>query len=203
MQVNTWLLLSRKSKRINTNRNASYRLSVTSGDQCSWGLSVSCSELRLGKRKVRRAPRKNQPLFALPQTIEDVITVTLDLQFQYLWVDMYCIKQNDMLDFHTQIQQMDRIYRGAEITIIAAAGTGPSGYQFGEGVQTSLCHNWWSECGHFIRTTVGWSEEFPMALSRMDLSGKSLRWTQTLLHRNASHCRLYARVGQWKYCSSA
>lgn len=70
--------------------------------------------------------QENQPLFTLPQTIEDAIAVTLDLQFQYLWVDMYCIKQNDVFDFHTQIRQMDRIYRGAEITIVAAAGTGPS-----------------------------------------------------------------------------
>ncbi|KAI0010904.1 heterokaryon incompatibility protein-domain-containing protein [Xylariaceae sp. FL0662B] len=56
-----------------------------------------------------------------PATIEDAITVTLRLGYQYLWVDQYCINQNSA-EKMIHIQQMDRIYRNAEACITAAAG---------------------------------------------------------------------------------
>ncbi|KAE9363988.1 HET-domain-containing protein [Stipitochalara longipes BDJ] len=58
----------------------------------------------------------------LPRSIEDAITVALALGFQYLWVDQYCIPQDDEDERARQIQFMDEIYHGAELTIIAAAG---------------------------------------------------------------------------------
>ncbi|KAJ4293350.1 hypothetical protein N0V90_008632 [Kalmusia sp. IMI 367209] len=51
--------------------------------------------------------------------------VTRQLSFRYLWVDRYCIDQNDRNDKHTQIAQMDLIYSSAKLTIIAAAGEHP------------------------------------------------------------------------------
>lgn len=59
----------------------------------------------------------------LPLTIVDAITVTKELGFQYLWIDQYCIDQSDDEDKKRQIQQMDRIYKCADLTIIAAAGS--------------------------------------------------------------------------------
>jgi hypothetical protein len=61
----------------------------------------------------------------LPRTIEDAIIVTLVLGFDYLWVDRYCL-DNSSEDFHQQLQQMDRIYAGSMLTIIAAAGSSGS-----------------------------------------------------------------------------
>ncbi|CAN9287341.1 unnamed protein product [Alternaria alternata] len=58
----------------------------------------------------------------LPATIEDAISVTRSLGFQYLWVDKYCVSQTDQSDFKRQIRQMHLIYRSAQITIIAAGG---------------------------------------------------------------------------------
>lgn len=58
----------------------------------------------------------------LPLTIDDAITVTKALGFQYLWVDQYCIDQNNEDDKHKQILHMDLIYKCADLTIIAAAG---------------------------------------------------------------------------------
>ncbi|KAF2741511.1 HET-domain-containing protein, partial [Polyplosphaeria fusca] len=55
----------------------------------------------------------------VPSTIQDAITVTLNLGLQYLWVDAYCILQTDHDDVHRQIRQMDLIYRSAQVTIIA------------------------------------------------------------------------------------
>jgi Heterokaryon incompatibility protein (HET) len=61
----------------------------------------------------------------LPDTIEDAITVTRNLGFQYLWVDRYCINQQNEKEASAQIRQMDLVYKNAEITIIAAAGKDP------------------------------------------------------------------------------
>lgn len=59
----------------------------------------------------------------LPLTIAD-ITVTKALGLRYLWVDQYCINQQDKEDKRRQIEHMDLIYKFAELTIVAAAGHG-------------------------------------------------------------------------------
>ncbi len=61
----------------------------------------------------------------LPQTIEDAMTVSMQLDIQYLWVDKYCIRGGSGEHKAEQIRNMHNIYRGAEITIIAVAGTDP------------------------------------------------------------------------------
>lgn len=58
----------------------------------------------------------------LEKTIEDALSVTKQLSLRYLWVDRYCIPQNDL---KYQISKMHEIYGGAHVTIIAAAGNGP------------------------------------------------------------------------------
>lgn len=60
-----------------------------------------------------------------PLVIQDAIRVTIRLDVRYLWVDRYCIDQNSEEKDH-QIRNMDLIYRGAKLTIIAAAGEDPS-----------------------------------------------------------------------------
>jgi hypothetical protein len=59
---------------------------------------------------------------AVFKTISDAITVTLQLGYRYLWVDEYCIDQTDEQHRDEQIKRMDQIYRGADLTIVAAAG---------------------------------------------------------------------------------
>lgn len=61
-----------------------------------------------------------------PKTIEDAITTTLRLGLSFVWIDRYCIPQHLPREKHTQIQNMHKIYRGAQLTIVAAAGNGPS-----------------------------------------------------------------------------
>lgn len=57
----------------------------------------------------------------LPRTIRDSICLCKMLGERYLWVDSLCIMQ-DTTDKHDQIQQMDMIYQGAVLCIVAAAG---------------------------------------------------------------------------------
>lgn len=58
----------------------------------------------------------------MSQTVKDAIDVTKSLGFQYLWIDKFCIDQNDDLDKMLMISKMDLVFRGAEITIVAASG---------------------------------------------------------------------------------
>lgn len=61
-------------------------------------------------------------LAEVPRTIEDAILVTKLLGFRYIWVDMYCIDQEDAVDKHNQIAHMDILYSHADLTILVAAG---------------------------------------------------------------------------------
>ena len=58
----------------------------------------------------------------MPGTIRDAMSVTKELGYRYLWVDEYCIDQKDKTHRKAQINKMDQIYRGADLTIVAAAG---------------------------------------------------------------------------------
>ncbi|KAI0383276.1 HET-domain-containing protein [Hypomontagnella monticulosa] len=57
-----------------------------------------------------------------PQVVLDAVEATKLMGLRYLWVDRYCIDQEDPSDKHHQISQMGDIYANAEITFVAAAG---------------------------------------------------------------------------------
>jgi hypothetical protein len=61
----------------------------------------------------------------MPQTIEDSIAVTLALGIDYLWVDRYSINQDNPDEKHDIIRNMDKIYRAAQLTVVACEGTDP------------------------------------------------------------------------------
>ncbi|KAL7628730.1 hypothetical protein AAE478_000245 [Parahypoxylon ruwenzoriense] len=81
-----------------------------------WGKHEQESELAANRGTLGSLPSK------LPGTIDDAMTVTRQLGYRYIWVDMYCINQADAADKHSQIIHMDAIYTCAEMTIIVAAG---------------------------------------------------------------------------------
>jgi hypothetical protein len=64
-----------------------------------------------------------QESLAYPRTIQDAMIATQKLGYQRLWVDKYCINQDNRAELYNQLQQMDAIYQQATVTIIAAAGT--------------------------------------------------------------------------------
>lgn len=65
-------------------------------------------------------------LEALPRLIEDVIQVSLELGYQYLWVDRYCVPQDDQKAKSNLIRNMNKIYADSSVTIIASASQKPS-----------------------------------------------------------------------------
>ena len=58
-----------------------------------------------------------------PELIEDAIHCTLALGLRFLWIDRYCIDQESESKY-ILIQNMDKIFSGAEVTIINLAGEG-------------------------------------------------------------------------------
>jgi hypothetical protein len=61
----------------------------------------------------------------VPKTVQDAMFVAINLDIPFLWVDRYCIDQANPKEKHNVIRNMDRIYEGAEITIISATGDDP------------------------------------------------------------------------------
>ena len=59
----------------------------------------------------------------VPTTISDALYVADLLQERYLWVDAICIQQDNEDDKMVQIPNMDKIYGGAKLTIVAGAGS--------------------------------------------------------------------------------
>ncbi|KAH7092423.1 heterokaryon incompatibility protein-domain-containing protein [Paraphoma chrysanthemicola] len=57
------------------------------------------------------------------QTIQDAMQVVRRLGIRYLWVDQYCVDQQNHDIKNIQIAEMDRVYAGAHVTIVAAAGS--------------------------------------------------------------------------------
>ncbi|KAJ0119508.1 hypothetical protein J7T55_013710 [Diaporthe amygdali] len=72
--------------------------------------------------KIRRTSNKLLLPARLTSIVSDAISVTKALSFRYLWIDKFCIDQDDAVAKLEQINQMNVIYENADLTIVAAAG---------------------------------------------------------------------------------
>jgi hypothetical protein len=55
----------------------------------------------------------------IPRTVRDAILVAESLGFGYLWVDAFCIVQDDDDELASELNQMAQIYRNATVTVAA------------------------------------------------------------------------------------
>lgn len=91
-----------------------------------WGADQSSQNsdgpyAREGDRKVIAIDGKRQIPTVLPQTLEDALVLTAAIGERYVWIDKYCIDQNNQEQVKEQIANMDTIYRQAWLTLIALA----------------------------------------------------------------------------------
>jgi hypothetical protein len=61
------------------------------------------------------------PVGTMPKTIQDAIRVCNGLRIRYLWVDSFCIVQDDLDDWEREAAMMSSVYRFAQVTICAHA----------------------------------------------------------------------------------
>ncbi|KAK2055223.1 HET-domain-containing protein, partial [Colletotrichum caudatum] len=64
--------------------------------------------------------------YNLPPVIQDAMRATIKLGFRYIWIDRYCIWQDDPAHKMSQVERMDQIYGDAELSIIAIGAKDPS-----------------------------------------------------------------------------
>ncbi|KAL4723587.1 hypothetical protein ACLX1H_009225 [Fusarium chlamydosporum] len=62
----------------------------------------------------------------LEQTIQDAVSVTRQLGFDYLWVDRFCIIQDDAADRDWEFSRMATTYKNAVVTLAAATAEAAS-----------------------------------------------------------------------------
>lgn len=58
----------------------------------------------------------------LPQTIEHAFIVVKELGETYVWIDAYCIVQDNLEEKDSEISNIDRVYGNTVLTIIAGYG---------------------------------------------------------------------------------
>jgi hypothetical protein len=101
-------------------------------------LALSYVWERPGSRPTSRSPvytaRANVAAFeetlpdnALPHTISDAMWLCRKLGIRHLWVDRFCIVQDDEEDREYHIRNMAYIYANAYLTIVAASGDANAG----------------------------------------------------------------------------
>lgn len=86
-----------------------------------WGGKISYrSQLN---KKTSKAFNKRIELEKLPPNFRDAILITRKLGFQFLWIDCLCIMQDSTEDWEIESKHMGNVYRGATLTIAAAAAS--------------------------------------------------------------------------------
>jgi hypothetical protein len=61
----------------------------------------------------------------LPRTVQDAILLSRQLQVRYIWIDRFCIVQDDTDSINENISAMASIYSQSYFTIVAADGSDP------------------------------------------------------------------------------
>lgn len=61
------------------------------------------------------------PVCKLPKTFQDMVTITRNLGFRYVWIDALCIIQDSPEDWELESIHMGEIYSGAILSIAASA----------------------------------------------------------------------------------
>ncbi|KAI2883409.1 hypothetical protein CBS76997_11404 [Aspergillus niger] len=61
---------------------------------------------------------------SLPKVFQDAITVTRELNKQYLWIDALCIIQGDQKDWEEEGARMDKVFASAYCTIASSSASG-------------------------------------------------------------------------------
>jgi hypothetical protein len=146
-----------------------------------WGTSTApesalCFESSSKHKLTKRGSLKNQigKPKVIPQLIADVIDLVSRLGWRYLWVDRYCIMQDNGPAKDSQISSMNAIYAGAYATFVIADNTAERGLRGLEGqtppreTQSASEHVKKAESQHTVTGSETLQEDFGTFQSRID-----------------------------------
>lgn len=120
----TWPLLPTRVLDVSPgNGNAPSRLHVACGGRGTYAILSYCwgcpQPFRLTKALLENY-RREIPFHKLPKSIQDAVQVTRGLDIRYLWVDSFCIIQDDEDDKNQEIPHMQNYYKNAQIVVLAS-----------------------------------------------------------------------------------
>ncbi|RFN46163.1 hypothetical protein FIE12Z_9581 [Fusarium flagelliforme] len=115
--------------------NTPIKLHINTRDRCGsyialsycWGPKPQHGGLTELKKTNQDMLEKEIKMEDLEQTIQDAVVVTRQLGFEFLWVDRFCIWQDDWEDMHREFGKMATTYKNAVVTL--AAGTAEAASQ--------------------------------------------------------------------------
>ncbi|KAI1110638.1 heterokaryon incompatibility protein-domain-containing protein [Nemania sp. NC0429] len=81
-----------------------------------WGGTIPYRTLQSNKEELCR----RIDFFELSENFQDAFTVARRLSYRYIWIDSFCIVQDDKQDWFQQATKMADVYSGADLTISAA-----------------------------------------------------------------------------------
>lgn len=127
-------LISTRDKRIRLPKDTEY----AALSYC-WGEHAG---LKLTERNFESLSSAGIPFDQLSATIQDAISVTVDLGLQFLWVDALCIKQDSLQDWKDEAATMFDVYRYSSISIAASGASDSRQGLFAarDPLQSVLCH---------------------------------------------------------------
>jgi len=88
-----------------------------------WGRNPFINLTKANLAQLRRPGSLKDHARLLPKTLSDSIEFICQIGERFLWVDSLCIVQDDRDQKHGLIDNMDLIFSGALLTIIAATGS--------------------------------------------------------------------------------
>lgn len=110
--------------------NEVLKLYTTSSHEssCYAALSYCWGDFRLSLTTLENLNARHHKIeySCLSKTIQDAVEITRKLNIRYLWIDSICIIQDSKEDKNRELPRMASIYKGAYVTIIAAATTNAS-----------------------------------------------------------------------------
>ncbi|KAI0862773.1 heterokaryon incompatibility protein-domain-containing protein [Xylaria cubensis] len=141
-----------------------------------WGGTIPYRTLQSNKEELCR----RIDYFELPENFQDAFTVARRLSYRYIWIDSFCIVQDDKQDWLQQATKMADVYSGAELTISAARSS-----SFDEGF---LSHR-------ETDTELTFSDRLPLGTKLYVRDGEALESVHQGMNRQPSnHTPLFQRA---------
>ncbi|KAH7195072.1 heterokaryon incompatibility protein-domain-containing protein [Fusarium oxysporum] len=108
---------------LETDGNAleSYAIASYAWGSGSQGDAIVRAKTTKENMNVRKA--SGMELVSLPKTLQDLVEVTQRIGHRYLWLDAFCIVQNDRIYKSRQLNSMVEFYKQADVLVSAASAS--------------------------------------------------------------------------------